>query len=54
VTFYTISTNIFFQDNMSTLSLVKNGHNSSSKCTKHIKANYFFICHYHNSGELEL
>ena len=39
---------------MSTLSLAKNGHVSSSKQTKHIKAKYFFIRHYHNTGELQL
>jgi hypothetical protein len=26
----------------------------SSKCSKHIKAKYFFICHYHNTNELNL
>jgi len=51
---YTISSNIVYQDNMSTLSLAKNGYVSSSKCTKHIKAKYFFIRHYHNAQELEL
>jgi hypothetical protein len=51
---YTIATNIVFQDNMSTLFLAKNGHISSSKRTKHIKAKYFFIRHYHNSGEIDL
>ena len=39
---------------MSTLSLAKNGYVSSSKRTKHIKAKYFFIRHFHKSGELEL
>jgi hypothetical protein len=39
---------------MSTLSLAKNGHVLSSKCTKHIKAQYFFIKHYHHSGEIDL
>jgi hypothetical protein len=39
---------------MSTLSLAKNGYVSSSKRTKHIKAKYFFIRHYHNSQELDL
>lgn len=51
---YTISANIVFQDNMSTLSLAKNGHVSSSKRTKHIKAKYLYVRHYHNSGELDL
>jgi hypothetical protein len=40
---YTISANIVFQDNMSTLSLAKNGYVSSSKCTKHIKAKYLYV-----------
>jgi hypothetical protein len=39
---------------MSTLSLAKNGYVSSSKCTKHIKAKYLYIRHFHNSGELSL
>jgi hypothetical protein len=39
---------------MSTLSLAKNGYVSSSKRTKHIKAKYFFVRHFHNSGELDL
>ncbi len=51
---YTISANIVYQDNMSTLSLEKNGHVSSSKRTKYIKANYFFIQHYYQSGEINL
>jgi hypothetical protein len=46
---YNISTNVVFQDKTSTLSLAKNGYISSSKRTKHIKAIYFFIHHYHNS-----
>ena len=51
---YVIHTNIVYQDNMSTLSLAKNGYVSSSKRTKHIKAKYFFIRHFHKSSELEL
>ena len=39
---------------MSTLSLAKNRYVSSSKRTKHIKAKYFFIRHYHNAQELDL
>ena len=49
-----IKTNIIYQDNMSALSLAKNGYVSSSKRTKHIKAKYFFIHHFHNTGELDL
>ena len=51
---YDINTNVVYQDNMSTLSLAKNGYVSSSKRTKHIKAKYFFIRHYHRTGELNL
>ena len=51
---YKIKTNIVYQDNMSTLSLAKNGYVSSSKCTKHIKAKYFFVCHYNSTGEVDL
>jgi hypothetical protein len=51
---YKIKTNIVYQDNMSTLSLAKNGYVSSSKRTKHIKAKYFFVRHYHNAGKIDL
>ena len=51
---YTISDNIIYQDNMSTLSLEKNGRISSSNRTKHIKAKYFFIKHYFDAGEINL
>jgi hypothetical protein len=40
---YDIDEYIVFQDNMSLLSLEKNGRISSSKWTKHIKAKYFLI-----------
>jgi hypothetical protein len=39
---------------MSSLSLEKNGRVSSSKWTKHIKAKYFLIEDYYNSGEIDL
>lgn len=51
---YDIQTNVVYQDNMSTLSLAKNGYVSSSKRTKHIKAKYFFVRHFHDTGELNL
>ena len=51
---YTISTNFAYQDNMSTLSLAKNGYVSSSKHSKHIKAKCFFVKHYHHLGEITL
>ncbi len=43
-----------FQDNMSTLSLEKNGWISSSERTTHIKAKYFLIKDYYESGEIDL
>jgi hypothetical protein len=51
---YTVSTNIVYQDNMSTLSLAQNGYVSSSKRSKHIKAKYLYIRHHHHSSELTL
>jgi hypothetical protein len=39
---------------MSSLSLEKNGRLSSSKQTKYIKAKYFLIKDYYNSGEMDL
>jgi hypothetical protein len=51
---YTITVNYVHQDNMSTLSLAKNDHVSSSKLTKHIKAKYFYIKHCHHSGKIDL
>jgi hypothetical protein len=51
---YTITADYVYQENMSTLSLAKKGHVLSSKCTKHIKAKYFFIKHYHHSREIDL
>ncbi len=39
---------------MSALSLEKNGRVSSSKQTKHIKAKYFLIKDYYESGEIDL
>jgi hypothetical protein len=44
---YKITSNIIYQDNMSTLSLAKNGYVSSSKRTKHIKAKYLYVCYFH-------
>jgi hypothetical protein len=44
---------MIFQDNMSSLSLEKNGRVSSSKRTKHIKAKYFLIKDYYNSVEID-
>ncbi len=51
---YNIDEYIVFQDNMSSLSLEKNGRISSSKRMKHIKAKYFLIKDYYDSGEIDL
>jgi hypothetical protein len=51
---YTFDKCIIFQDNLSALSLEKNGRVSSSKSTKHIKAKYFPIKDYYDSGEVDL
>ncbi len=51
---YDIDEYMIFQDNMSSLSLEKNGRVSFSKWTKHIKAKYFLIKDYYNSGEIDL
>ena len=51
---YDIDEYIVFQDNMSSLSLEKNGRISSSKWMKHIKAKYFLIKDYYDSGEIDL
>jgi len=51
---YDIDEYIIFQDNMSALSLEKNGRISSSKRTKHIKAKYFLIKDYYDAGEIDV
>jgi hypothetical protein len=43
-----------FQDNMSALSLEKNGRILSYKQTKHIKAKYFLIKDYYDAGEIDV
>jgi hypothetical protein len=50
---YDINECVVFQDNMSALSLEKNDRISSSKQTKHIKANYFLVKDYYESGEID-
>ena len=40
---HTVSYNILYQDNKSTILLAKNWFSSSSKCTKHIHHRYFLI-----------
>jgi hypothetical protein len=49
---YLVQQNILFQDNQSTMQLKVNGSFSSSKCTKHIKCRYFFICDKIKDGDL--
>jgi hypothetical protein len=49
---YNIERCIIFQDNMSALSLEKNGKILSSKRTKHIKVKFFLIKDYYNAEEL--
>ncbi len=51
---YDIDEYVIFQDNIKLLSLEKNGRISSSKQTKHIKARYFLIKDYYESGEIDL
>ncbi len=51
---YNIDEYFVFQDNMSALSLEKNGHISSSKQTKHIKAKCFLIKDYYDAGEIDV
>ncbi len=46
---YNVDECIIFHDNMSALSVEKNGRMSSSKHTKHIKAKYFLIKDYYNA-----
>ncbi len=45
---------VIFQDNMSALSLEKNGRILSSKRTKHIKAKFFLIKDYYEAGEIDV
>jgi hypothetical protein len=40
---YQVQDNILFQDNKSTILLKKNGNTLSSKRTKHVNIQYFFI-----------
>jgi hypothetical protein len=51
---YEINEYVIFQDNMSALSLEKNGKILSSKRTKHIKAKFFLIKDYYKAGEIDL
>jgi hypothetical protein len=51
---YTIDENIIYQDNMSTLSLEKNGRVSGSSRTKHIRAKYFLVYDKYTAQEIDL
>jgi hypothetical protein len=51
---YSVKQNLLFQDNQSTMRLEFNGSLSSSKCTKHIKCHYFFICNKIAIGDLKV
>jgi hypothetical protein len=50
---YEIDEYVIFQDNMSVLSLEKNGKGSCHP-SKHIKANFFLIRDYYKAGEIEV
>jgi len=51
---YTIDDNIIYQDNMSTLSLEKNGRISGSGRTKHIRAKYYLVKDKYETDEIDL
>ena len=51
---YNIYKYIVFQDNMSTLSLKKNGRILSLKWTKHIKVKYFLVKDYYDAGKIDV
>ena len=51
---YSIDENVIYQDNMSTLSLEKNGRVSGSNRTKRIKAKYYLVQDKYNSHEIDL
>ncbi len=51
---YSIECIGLYQDNISTQLLIKNGWMSSGKCTKHIKAKFFFIKDRVDDGEIKV
>ncbi len=51
---YEIDEYVIFQDNMSALSLEKNGKILSSKRTKHIKAKFFLVKDHNKVGEIDM
>jgi hypothetical protein len=51
---YQVQDNVLFQDNKSAILLEKNGKALSSKCTKHVNIQYFFITDHINKGDISL
>ncbi len=51
---YQIDWYVIFQDNLSALSLEKNGRILSFKRTKHIKAKFFLVKDYYEAGEIDV
>jgi hypothetical protein len=51
---YQVQDNILFQDNKSAILLEMNGKASSSKHTKHINIQYFFITDHVDKGNVSL
>jgi hypothetical protein len=51
---YDVKDNVLFKDNKSSILLENNGKASSSKCTKHINIQYFFITERVSKEELSV
>jgi len=51
---YEVHDNVLYQDNKSAMLLEKNGKASSTKCTKHINIQYFFITDHIANGDLSI
>jgi hypothetical protein len=51
---YHVTENIVYQDNKSAILLERNGKASSSKCTKHIHIQYFFVTDQVSAKELSV
>ena len=49
-----INRNIVYQDNKSSILLMKNGRSSAGKRTRHMKIKYFYATDAHNQGDLEM
>ena len=50
---YLIKKNLVYQDNMSTIRLLKNGKRSSGKRTRALNIRYFFLTDQHEKGNVE-